>query len=65
MNRKIYLKQNIRLVLEHIILSMLKVFTVVISPSDGLEIYNIYIFKGNTYCICQFKIELLDACQEK
>ena len=39
-----YLKQNIRLVLEHINLSMLTVFTVVITPSDGLEIYNIYIY---------------------
>ena len=44
MNRKMYLKQNIRLVLEHINLSMLKVFTVVIAPLDGLEIYNIYIY---------------------
>jgi len=44
MNRKMYLKQNIRLVLEHINLSMLTVFTVVITPSDGLEIYNIYIY---------------------
>ena len=44
MNRKMYLKQNIRLVVEHINLSMLKVFTVVITPLDGLEIYDIYIY---------------------